>query len=173
MDEKTVRLARRRAKKCDVDLLLAQSLDRAGTQQFLHGERHAGKGLAKRPNAVGHQRVEERRGRHSDNEATFLTARGASRRFERFFITCQRYARVREKHAAGRGQLDPARSAVKELHADLGLHGSNALTERRLLRPKPLGCSRDVPFFRDSYEMPEVSHLDCHIELNMNLDGLI
>jgi len=62
---------------------------------------------------------------------------------------------------------------VKELHADLGLHGSNALTERRLLRPKPLGCSRDVPFFRDSYEMPEMTHLDRHRELNMDLEELI
>src|SRR3954451_20384783 len=111
----------------------------------------------------------ERCGWHDAHaEAALLASRGAPSGFERMIVLRKYRTRIIEKNAPGLGQLDAARLAVKQLDIEFQLDRLNPLAQRRLLHPEPLGGSRDMCFFRDRDELPEMSELHSHIQFHMN-----
>jgi hypothetical protein len=74
----------------------------------------------------------------------------------------QHGAGIVEENAPGVGQLDPARLAAKQLHAELAFHCFNPEAERGLLHAKPLRGSCDMPFLRNGDEVSKVPQLHSH-----------
>jgi hypothetical protein len=73
-----------------------------------------------------------------------------------------------EEDTSGFGQFNAARLAVKQLNVEFVFDGFNALAQRRLLHAEPFGRARDMLFFRDCDERPEVPQLHSHIQFNMS-----
>jgi hypothetical protein len=72
----------------------------------------------------------------------------------------QREPRVVEKHAAGRGQLDPARAAGHQHGADLHLQVMNLAAYGGLRGVQPaLGRQRDAALLGDRHEVAQVPQL--------------
>src|SRR6476659_6442888 len=102
----------------------------------------------------------KRSGRHDAYaEAALLAPRGTACGFEGAVILRERRARTIEENPPRFGQFDPARLAAKQLHIELGFDRLDPLAKRRLLHAEPLRGPRDVPFFGDGDEVPEMSQL--------------
>src|SRR5262245_26621210 len=95
-------------------------------------------------------------GRKPDADSTLLAARRTPCRFECVIELRERCAGVFEERAPGVGQLDAAPFAAEELNVKLAFTRLDPLAERRLLHAKPLGGPRNVPFFGNRNEIPEV-----------------
>ena len=65
-------------------------------------------------------------------------------------------------------ELTISSSKAKELNIEFAFDRFDPLAERRLLYAKPFGSPRDMSFFCDYDEIPEISKLHCHIRCHMN-----
>jgi hypothetical protein len=73
-----------------------------------------------------------------------------------------------EEGTASIGQLNAARPAAKQLHVKFPFDRLDQSTERWLLDAEPLRCPRNMTFFSDSDEVPEMSQFHCHTQAGMN-----
>ena len=102
-------------------------------------------------------------GQKADRERGPWRLRRAPRGLAGGFDLQQRDPGVIEEYAAGRGQLDAARAAVQELHADFQFQIVNLPAQRRLRGMQPLLRGHgQAAFFRHGDEITEMPELHSH-----------
>jgi hypothetical protein len=101
-------------------------------------------------------------------DAALLTSGRPACRFNGVVKTLKYCPSIDEERAASVGQLHAARLAAKQLHVKFPFDRLDQSTERWLLDVEPLRCPRNMTFFSDSDEVPEMSQFHCHTQTGMN-----
>lgn len=68
-------------------------------------------------------------------------------------------AGARQVGAPRVGEVDPARTPVEQLHAELGLQPADRLRQRRLGHGEPFGGAPEVQLLGDCDEVPQVTQI--------------
>src|SRR5215813_68636 len=104
-------------------------------------------------------------GQEADRERRLLRLRRTARRFARRFDLEQCQPGMIEKGAAGRGEIDAARTALQELDADLDLQITDLPAQRWLRRVQPprgsIGEAAFLGYRNEIAQMPEL-HAPSH-----------
>jgi hypothetical protein len=150
-------LADRRPDKSDIERLRPQSRDQLNRAALLEGQGDPRMSFAERTDRTRHKRVERRRTGKSESDAAGLTARRLLGRRDRVANPGQDRLGLGEKGAAGRGQLDAARLAVKKPRIELALQCLDLLRQRRLLNTEPLGRAGNMTLLGDSDKITEMA----------------
>ena len=152
-------LADRRAQQPEVERAGEQSLDLRRRQELASQVEHdAGQRAAQRGGHLREERVRRRAG-EPDREAPELAARRAPRVLGGAVDRGEDLACPREQDLAGGRELDAARRAVQQRHAELGLEPPDLLRERRLGHVQALGGAAEVAFLGDGDERAQEADL--------------
>ena len=102
-----------------------------------------------------------KRGRagEADHDASLLATRSTLRARASPLNILEQRAGPLEKCAARIGELDAARLALEQLHTELFLERADLLAQRRLLNAEACRGPRDMAFFSNGDEIPEVTQL--------------
>ena len=136
-----------------IDRFVVQALHQLAAAAFFQDQRYEWRHFTKGANHARHERMEGRRSGKADHDATLLAACRSPCRGECAIDLFENVARTFEKDLARIRELDTARHATKELHAQLALERADLLTQRRLLHAESTRSTRDMAFFGDSDEI--------------------
>jgi hypothetical protein len=159
-----------RPDKRDVHLITGESLTHLVAEPLLQGERHQRKGFPKGANNPRHKGMKRSRRRNAYAQSALLTSCRAAGRFPRAVKMAENCSSVLKERATSFGQLNTTRLAAKKLNIKFAFDRFDPLAERRLLHAEPFGGARDMSFFCDCDEIPEMSKLHSHIQYDMNFD---
>ena len=154
-------LVDRRPDQRDVGVAVADAAARVVEAHVLDAHLCAGDVRGERAQR-DRREVERRRRQQTDTQSPGASERGVARELDRVGHAVEQHARALEQRLARRGQRDPPRRSLDELHAHPLLQLTDVDAERRLGEVEALGRAREVALLRDRDERPQVLELDVH-----------
>src|SRR5262245_37608921 len=156
VDDKALSIINEASEESGVDLFTLQPFDQFIAQALFEGQRHKWISFPKSSNDAWHERMERTRGCDAHADPSLLASCRASRRLQGVVKAPEHCMGAVEEGTAGFGQFDAARLTTKQLHIELALHRLDLPAQRRLLDVESFRCPRNVTFFSDRDEVPEV-----------------